>query len=958
MKKLEELAKKTILSLKQLVQIEALIAKNKHYPLSTIREEIAWFCTEIGLPDYYFKTTPLITISDHIEAVKAAKIMASVQKGKNLEINLARELENEAIYLVDDNHYKALKVEKRIEKKYPNCRLQSYRTKGKVLGVDHLRIYLVYMPKFEMKESMKCEYDLKKVSCPEFMKTSTSETQKRYQDILKRSVGWETPLIKISHKKQTNEIRLMVGTNMTKGSRFFSNVSDVIHSHSLVSTRKYAEQFSNGKTVYAFYLDDITDEDFIRHLVEDISLIYAIPQSPLSELFREGKLTAQETVFGVATWSFVHQFLSAYNEEYLRLAKELKSSPELLGILRTLRTRLVKDTYDESRVWDALLQNHAYLKKLFLFFDKKFNVHSNGHDIEKDLHKFEEEIDQNISVGIDRDVMKTVILFIRSVLRTNFYKKEKNSLAFLYDPSFLNKTDYPEKPFGVFHVIGNEFRGFHIRFRDIARGGIRLVLSDNLQNYLNNSDFIFDENYNLALTQQRKNKDIAEGGAKGTILLHWGFQDQPEIAFKKYISGLLDLMIPDESMIDYYGQEVILFLGPDEGTADLMAWASRRAKAVGYSYWQSFSTGKPAHMGGIPHDLYGMTTQGVHQYVKNTLRKLNLKEKNITKVMTGGPDGDLGSNEILISRDTIKAIIDGSGVLYDPKGIDRKELIRLAKNRKPISFFSKDRLSEAGFLVEISDRNMFLPDGSKIRNGIEFRNAFHFDPRFSADLFVPCGGRPASINIDNWTQCLDRKGAPRFKIIIEGANLFITQEARLRFEEKSVIIYKDSSANKGGVTSSSMEVFASLALSDQEYESLMTVKNKKVPAFRKTYIQEIIEIIKLNVSLEFEIIWMENQEKGTPRSVLTEVLSRKINEVADAVYASDLFKNKRLFKKVIECCCPRTLIDTIGFAAILKRIPDPYLKAVFASRLASRYVYTFGIEADEINFYEYIQSYK
>jgi hypothetical protein len=27
--------------------------------------------------------------------------------------------------------------------------------------------------------------------------------------------------------------------------------------------------------------------------------------------------------------------------------------------------------------------------------------------------------------------------------------------------------------------VGNEFRGFHIRFRDVARGGIRIVRSRN-----------------------------------------------------------------------------------------------------------------------------------------------------------------------------------------------------------------------------------------------------------------------------------------------------------------------------------------------------------------------------------------------------------------------------------------------------------------------------------------------
>ena len=40
--------------------------------------------------------------------------------------------------------------------------------------------------------------------------------------------------------------------------------------------------------------------------------------------------------------------------------------------------------------------------------------------------------------------------------------------------------------------------------------------------------------------------------------------------------------------------------------------------------------------------------------------------------MTGGPDGDLGSNEILMGTEKIVGIVDGSGVLFEPLGIDRE----------------------------------------------------------------------------------------------------------------------------------------------------------------------------------------------------------------------------------------------------------------------------------------------
>ena len=958
MKSLRQIAGKSCLNVGQLRKIEDIIISHGHYSKQAVREELEWYCSKLGMPDYYFQTTPLQTIANHIEAVKAAEIMATVQKEKVLKIDLATERKNEALYLVDDYHYRALEVERRIEEKYPIFRLQSYRTLGKAQGIEHLRMYLVNKPRFDLGKIYPEETDFKKIACRAFLGTATKVTLNRYREVIEKSKGWETPLIEVSHKKTSKELRIMVVVNREPRSHFFSNISDVINSYGLVSNRKYVEQFANGKTVYTIYLDDIQDEELIQDLVEDISLIYVIPESPLSELFREGRLNAKETVFGVSAWSFAHQFLTEYNEEYRKLAEVLSDSPELIGILRTLKTRLAKDTFNEMRIWDTLVDNYVYLKKAFKLFDRKFNPSVGSHDIEKQRAELEEEIAQEITVEIDRHILEAVLLFIDVILKTNFYKKEKTSLAFMYSPEYLNKVDYPVIPFAIFQIIAMELRGFHIRFRDIARGGVRIVQSSNFQNYLNNSDFIFDENYSLALTQQMKNKDIPEGGSKGTILLRWGFQNQGTTAFKKYINGLLDLLLPDDSIVDYYGEEIILFLGPDEGTAELMEWASLRARMLGYPYWRAFSTGKPPRMGGIPHDIYGMTTNSIHQYVLKILEKNNLKERDITKVMTGGPDGDLGSNETLISKDKILAIIDGSGVLYDPKGVNRDELVRLAKGRKPVEFFRKSLLSPKGFLVILKDKKVILPDGEEVANGLEFRNTFHLHPKFRADLFVPCGGRPASININNWTHFIDEKGSPRFKFIIEGANLFLTQAARLRLEEKGVIIYKDASANKGGVTSSSMEVFASLALTDKEYDRLMCVENGKIPQFRKRYIEGILDIIRENARLEFEIIWKENQEKNMPRSTLSDLISQKINQIKDAIYVSELFNDEELFRKVVECCCPQVLIEHVGFENIMKRVPLSYLKAIFASRLASRYVYKYGQDANEVDFFEFLKEYR
>ncbi|MDZ7261144.1 MAG: NAD-glutamate dehydrogenase, partial [candidate division KSB1 bacterium] len=255
----------------------------------------------------------------------------------------------------------------------------------------------------------------------------------------------------------------------------------------------------------------------------------------------------------------------------------------------------------------------------------------------------------------------------------------------------------------------------------------------------------------------------------------------------------------------------------------------------------------------------------------------------------------------------------------------------------------------------INDRDVTLPDGSRVANGTEFRNTFHLNPRLKADLFVPCGGRPNSITIQNYLQLLDDHGVPRFKYIVEGANLFLTQSARLALEAKGVIIFKDASANKGGVTSSSLEVLASLALSDEEYEEYLCVKDGHIPEFRKNYVRDVLQIIRHNARLEFELLWNEHQRRKIPLAILSDQLSDKINKVTDAIHDSDLWQDQTIMRRVVERHCPPTLVQKLGLDTILKRVPRNYIRAIVSSWLASHFIYRYGLGADEVNFHQFVR---
>ena len=87
-----------------------------------------------------------------------------------------------------------------------------------------------------------------------------------------------------------------------------------------------------------------------------------------------------------------------------------------------------------------------------------------------------------------------------------------------------------------------------------------------------------------------------------------------------------------------------------------------------------------------------------------------------------------------------------------------------------------------------------------------------------------------------------------------GANLFFTEDARKVLEKAGVVIIKDASANKGGVTSSSLEVLAALALTPEEHEKHMRVKDGNIPQFYAEYVKLVQDKIERNARQEFECI--------------------------------------------------------------------------------------------------------
>ncbi|KAJ2181531.1 NAD-dependent glutamate dehydrogenase [Coemansia sp. RSA 551] len=902
-------------------------------------------------------------------------------------------------------------------------RVESYRSRGKVSkSLDaSLRTYFVNACDFvNPTPEGDAVNDIAQVSDRTFLAKATPHVLDLYGGVIAKVLCRSGPVI-VSDELPNGGYRLVIGYRQRSTQGFYSAMSDLYHYYSMYSSRKYVEQFSNGVTIISLYLDlakhakklthsgagssttssnaspvlsaaipHASIDECVAQIKKEASLLFCIPNTPFQTLFKTGELSVQEAVYANVGWIFAQHFLNRLGSEYATLAEILDPNDATdVEVLAKLKKRLRQETFTRELVLDILLRHRELIKDLYAHFA---HVHYVSADSGSAVSKVADRLKADLHVSLsmtrlqdqeplssdelrlkitrvttndhDAMVMRALLDFNEHVLKTNFYQPTKVALSFRMDPGFLPAIEYPTKPYGLFLIIGNEFRGFHVRFQDVARGGIRIVRSRNAEAFSINQRTLFDENYSLASTQHRKNKDIPEGGSKGTILLNPDAQDKPFVAFEKYVDAMLDLLLTGETpgiknrLVDRLGHNEILFFGPDEGTAGYMDWASQHARKRGAPFWKAFTTGKSQTLGGIPHDTYGMTTRSVHQYVLGIMRQLGLDESECTKLQTGGPDGDLGSNEIKISHDRTTAIVDGSGVLYDPQGIDRAELARLADARQMIQEFDTSKLSSDGFRVLVDDFQITLPDGTHVQDGLSFRNTFHVNPLAAADFFVPCGGRPESIDINNVGKLFDADGTARFKYVVEGANLFFTQDARLRLEKAGVHLFKDASANKGGVTSSSLEVLAALSLTDDEFGRLMCKQSDgSLPAFYQEYVAGVQNAIEANAAREFECLWNESKATGKSKSVLSDDLSVAIVELRKNLESTTLWDNVALRHLIMREALPARLLKEIGLDTILARVPLNYLKAIFGAYLASHFVYEYGTSPSQFAFFEFMSRY-
>jgi len=982
-----------------------LIVKEGVFSYTTVHAEVQHFFKGLNLHPIYFEQFTSLQIAKHVHCLIAAKRVARATDDTN-RMDFALKTDLSGFFLTTIACPVPTEAQTRTEdlvakyldesrgNKNDNISLMFMASEGPAFkgGAERLGIFSAEQNRFETVRIQEGETSIEVLASAKFLKEKTMAAKEQYQIIMEDVVAMQRGVARIVPGSAypgpyPGGFVLLFGTAEAAGGCFFPEMCSAMRFEGLSPRRFYLETFANGVLTYSIFLPNAKEADMqrLRRTIMYSTLLKAFPgkSERIYSSVMQAKITHQVGLYLLAAVKFAYAFFpkEQYAREYTSVHKVLEQDPASQRKLEALYKLCMKELLSTERIYELIQRNLGLSVRLFEDF-RRIAVGEQSPGVNAELEK---AIDAACAEPQDRQILRMMLTFNASILLTNFFKAETPSaFAFRLDPAIVLKDRpsylYPAMPYAIFLIHGRDFLGFHVRFRDVARGGIRLVLSRDQDTYERNLSTLFDECYNLSLTQQYKNKDIPEGGAKGVILpdSSWttrgnfvaGSSSQSPASqrscFIRYLNSLLDCMMPAQSGIfagHMKGREELLFFGPDENTAGFMDLGAELAHVRGYPYWKALTTGKSVKLGGVPHDTYGMTTASVHTYVLELLRELGEDEAAITKFQTGGPDGDLGSNEILVSKDKTIAVVDGSGVLYDPAGLDRVELGRLAQRRAPVKEFSRSFLGQSGFLVTVDEANVTLPDGSHWRSGAELRDKFHLTPYATADLFVPCGGRPNSVTDEN-VKSFFVGDKPKFRMIVEGANLFFSDGARSTLERAGVHVFKDASTNKGGVTSSSLEVFASLALPDQDHKDLMTYNpesGSEPPSFYRDYVQEILATIKDNANQEFKAIWAINCAEGIQKVELTRRLSGKINQVQDSIEANftDVMteeERSQLERTVLAKAVPPSILKRIGVDGVIRRVPPNYVGAIVGAWVASRFVYRHGLTSSEVSFFCFMRS--
>jgi glutamate dehydrogenase len=589
---------------------------------------------------------------------------------------------------------------------------------------------------------------------------------------------------------------------------------------------------------------DLDLSDLREKLEETFAAVWSgeADDDPLNRLVLLAGLTARETMLLRAYSRFLRQARIPYSVEYMEDA--LAGNP---GIARSL-VALFHALFDPAGGAKAKAREAAALK---IFAD------------------IETALEAVASLDVDR-ILRRFRNAIQATLRTNYYQPgadggPKAYVSFKFNCAELDELPLP-RPWREIFVYSTWIEGVHLRGGPVARGGLRW--SDRKEDYRT-------EVLGLVKAQQVKNAVIVPVGSKGGFLpksLPPGGTRDEVVAeaircYKTFLSGLLDItdnldglnVVPPKSVIRRDGDDPYLVVAADKGTATFSDIANGIAADYGYWLDDAFASGGS---NGYDHKGMGITAKGAWEAVMRHFRELghDTQTQPFTVIGCGDMSGDVFGNGMLLSEQIkLVAAFDHRDIFIDPDPDPAKthaERVRMfALPRSSWQDYNTKLISKGGGIFPRSAKSIKLTAQIKELTGLKADQVTPFELinallKTPADLLWFGGiGTYIKASSESHTDAGDRANdairvdAPelRARVIGEGANLGVTQLARIELSARGVKLNTDAVDNSAGVDCSDHEVNIKIALGAVVGAGDMTEKQRNTLLARMT--DEVGELV-------------------------------------------------------------------------------------------------------------------
>ncbi|PVB62132.1 NAD-glutamate dehydrogenase [Labrenzia sp. 011] len=572
----------------------------------------------------------------------------------------------------------------------------------------------------------------------------------------------------------------------------------------------------------------------------------------------------------------------AEDDGYNRLVLTADLAWRDVAVVRSL-SKYLRQTgipFSEDYMWSTLNNYPAIAAKLVEMFHLRFNPDVTEKDRDLGTQRLQGELTadlEDVSSLDDDRILRRFQNTIESILRTNFYQLDsegqpKQTFAFKIDSRQIDDLPQP-RPFREIFVYSPRIEGVHLRFGKVARGGLRW--SDRPQDFRT-------EVLGLVKAQQVKNAVIVPVGAKGGFVPKqlppmsdrdaW-FKEGTE-SYKIFINALLDVtdnldedkVLPPERVQRFDDDDPYLVVAADKGTASFSDTANSISESRHFWLGDAFASGGSA---GYDHKKMGITARGAWEAVKRHFREMNrdIQSEPFTAAGVGDMSGDVFGNGMLLSKTTrLLAAFDHRDIFIDPDPDpattweERKRLFDMG--RSSWKDYNTELLSKGGGIFSRQLKSIPLTPEIKALLNLKRSSATPQEVmmailRLNVDLLW-FGGIGTYIRSTDQTdaEAGDRANDPiritaaevGAKVIGEGANLGLTQLARIEFNRNGGRCNSDAIDNSAGVNSSDMEVNIKIALGAAVKSGKLTLKQRNQLLARMT--DEVAELVLRNNYLQ------------------------------------------------------------------------------------------------------------